>query len=346
MVAPADAPVPTVMSTAIVWFRRDLRVHDHPALTAAHREADRVVPALRARPAAARRRAVPLAQPRRGSCSSRCASCAARCATAGASCSSAPGGPSDVLPALAREVGAETVHFASDVSPFAMARDRRVTAALDGVAAVRRHPGNFVADVGKPTTKQGRPFVVFSPFWRAWEQLPRRDVHGAPRALQRAVRRSPPATDPGRAGARGHRAVPARRGGRARAPLGLALRRDRALRRPPRPGGGRHVAALALPALRLRLGARGRGAGARQGRPRERRVRAPARVARLLRPRPAPSPGQRGARVQGGVRGARVGRRTTSALAAWQEGRTGYPGRRRRDAPARCTRAGCTTARG
>jgi deoxyribodipyrimidine photo-lyase len=32
------------MGTAIVWFRRDLRVHDHPALTAAHREAERVVP--------------------------------------------------------------------------------------------------------------------------------------------------------------------------------------------------------------------------------------------------------------------------------------------------------------
>ncbi len=32
--------------TAIVWFRRDLRVHDHPALTAAARSADRVVPVL------------------------------------------------------------------------------------------------------------------------------------------------------------------------------------------------------------------------------------------------------------------------------------------------------------
>ena len=31
-------------STAIVWFRRDLRVHDHPALVRAAREFDRVVP--------------------------------------------------------------------------------------------------------------------------------------------------------------------------------------------------------------------------------------------------------------------------------------------------------------
>jgi deoxyribodipyrimidine photo-lyase len=32
--------------TAIVWFRRDLRVRDHPALRAAVAEADGVVPAF------------------------------------------------------------------------------------------------------------------------------------------------------------------------------------------------------------------------------------------------------------------------------------------------------------
>src|SRR4051794_22729109 len=32
------------MTTAIVWFRRDLRVHDHPALARAAREFDRVIP--------------------------------------------------------------------------------------------------------------------------------------------------------------------------------------------------------------------------------------------------------------------------------------------------------------
>jgi len=31
-------------STAILWFRRDLRVHDHPALAAALERADEVVP--------------------------------------------------------------------------------------------------------------------------------------------------------------------------------------------------------------------------------------------------------------------------------------------------------------
>src|SRR6478672_6755616 len=35
---------PGEMTTAIVWFRRDLRVHDHPALARAAREFDRVIP--------------------------------------------------------------------------------------------------------------------------------------------------------------------------------------------------------------------------------------------------------------------------------------------------------------
>ena len=75
-------------------------------------------------------------------------------------------------------------YFASDVSPFALARDRRVEAALDGAGVeVRRQPGLFVADIGQVRTKDGRPHSVFSPFHRAWEQVPRREVHGAPRRL-------------------------------------------------------------------------------------------------------------------------------------------------------------------
>jgi deoxyribodipyrimidine photo-lyase len=88
------------------------------------------------------------------------------------------GTPEDVLPQLARETGARAVYFASDVSPFATARDRRVADALGraGVQA-RRTPGNFIAGVD-------RPYAVFTPFWRAWQRVARREVHGAPRAIR------------------------------------------------------------------------------------------------------------------------------------------------------------------
>src|SRR5215218_4725632 len=176
---PAALPRRTAdMGTAIVWFRRDLRVHDHPPLTAAHRGADQVVPVFVLDPRLLDAGRFP--SPNRAwflleSLRELRAALRAR----GADLVVRSGRPEEVLPRLARETGADTVHFASDVSPFAMARDRRVAAAV----AVRRHPGNFVADVGAPRTGGGRPYSVFSPFQRAWEGLPRRPVHGAPRAL-------------------------------------------------------------------------------------------------------------------------------------------------------------------
>ena len=170
------------MRTAIVWFRRDLRVHDHPALTAAHREVERVVPVFVLDPRLLDAGRFPSAN-RAWFLLASLRELRAALRERGGELWVRSGRPESVLPELAREVGADTVHLASDVSPFATARDRRVEQAL-GDVAVRRHPGNFVADVGKPATKDGRPFTVFTPFWRAWEALPRRDAHGAPRSLR------------------------------------------------------------------------------------------------------------------------------------------------------------------
>ena len=169
-------------STALVWFRRDLRVHDHPSLAAARRECDRVVPVfvldrrlLHGRfPSAARTEFL--------------LGCLAELREAlrerGGDLLLREGPPERELPVLASQVGADCVYFASDVSPFAMARDRRVDASLrEAGVEVRRQPGLFVADVGVPRTKDGKPFSVFTPFWRAWQRLERREIHGAPRAL-------------------------------------------------------------------------------------------------------------------------------------------------------------------
>ena len=166
--------------TALVWFRRDLRVHDHPPLTAAARGHERVVGVfvLDERLLGGR---FP-SQARAWFLHESLRELRQALRDRGGELVVRHGTPERELPALARELGASAVHFASDVSPFAMARDRRVVEALGDVEAVR-HPGNFVADVNKPRTKDGRPFVVFSPFWRVWRTLPRREVHGAPRSL-------------------------------------------------------------------------------------------------------------------------------------------------------------------
>jgi deoxyribodipyrimidine photo-lyase len=179
---PTGKPLPMATRSAIVWFRRDLRVHDHPALTAAHREADRIVPVFVLDPRLLEAGRFPSAN-RAWFMLSSLRELRGALRDRGGELYVRTGRPERELPALARETGADAVYFASDVSPFAMARDRRVEAALDGVE-VRRQPGNFVADVGVPRTGDGRPYTVFSPFWRAWRELPRRTVHGAPRELR------------------------------------------------------------------------------------------------------------------------------------------------------------------
>jgi deoxyribodipyrimidine photo-lyase len=171
-----------VPSTAIVWFRRDLRVHDHPGLHEALARHDRVVPAFVLDPALLHGRFPSAARTEflLGCLQALDAALRER----GGALVVRAGPPEHALPALAGEARASEVYFASDVSPYARARDRRVRAALDrsGVRAVHV-PGNFVADVGSLHTRDGRPFEVFSPFHRAWLQAPRRTVHRAPPAL-------------------------------------------------------------------------------------------------------------------------------------------------------------------
>jgi deoxyribodipyrimidine photo-lyase len=164
--------------TALVWFRRDLRVHDHPPLRAALDAHERVVPVfvLDERLTGGRfpsaNRAHFLTESLR--------ELRAALQQRGGTLVLRSGEPERELPALAAETDSGAVYFASDVSPFALARDRRVEAALrEAGVEPRRTPGNFVADFG-----QLKPYAVFTPFWRAWRELPRREVHGAPRVIR------------------------------------------------------------------------------------------------------------------------------------------------------------------
>jgi len=169
-------------TTALLWYRRDLRVADHPALTLAVREFDRVVAVfvlddalLRGRFASGPRtafmlgclRALDEALRRRGS-----------------GLVIRHGRPEVVLVALAAETAAGSVLWTSDVAPYARARDTRVTSALrDAGIQARPQGGSYVVDISKPRTKAGAPFTVFSPFHRHWLELPRRTVHRAPGEL-------------------------------------------------------------------------------------------------------------------------------------------------------------------
>src|SRR4051812_15195438 len=116
------------MTSALLWFRRDLRLADHPALTRALREHERVVPVfvlddalLRGRFASATRTAFMLGCLRELDSELR---------SRGSGLIVRRGRPERELAELAREAGADAVLWTSDVAPYARARDARVTQAL------------------------------------------------------------------------------------------------------------------------------------------------------------------------------------------------------------------------
>jgi deoxyribodipyrimidine photo-lyase len=168
----------------ILWYRRDLRVGDHPALHAALAGGPFVaVFCLDDRLLHGRHASGPRTQFLLESLADLDRSLRAR----GSALVVRRGAPESQLPALAREVGAAGVHCSDDAGPFAARRDRRVAAAL-GDVELCTHPGVCAVD----DVRGKKPYTVFSPFHRAWLGMPRRPVLAAPDALP-----APP-VEPGR----------------------------------------------------------------------------------------------------------------------------------------------------
>ncbi|HEY5389074.1 MAG TPA: deoxyribodipyrimidine photo-lyase, partial [Solirubrobacteraceae bacterium] len=169
--------------TAIVWLRRDLRVHDHPALDAALDRHERVVPVfcLDDRVLRGRHASGPRTQFLLECLSDLDASLRKR----GSGLVLRHGPPERELVQLARDTRAETLHFTSDVTPFARKRGALVSDALSAAGVESHaHPGlGVIDDIGAPRTQSGKPYTVFTPFHRNWERQPRRAVLAAPREL-------------------------------------------------------------------------------------------------------------------------------------------------------------------
>jgi deoxyribodipyrimidine photo-lyase len=165
---------------ALVWFRRDLRVHDHPALCAALAGHEQIVPVfclddrlLHGRHASGPRTAFLLES---------LTDLDEQLAERGARLVIRHGPPERELPALAGETGATEVHLSADPSPYEATRGRRVRAALEEAGVTgHAHPGvSVLDDVRAIRTGQGRPYTVFTPFYRNWDGVPRRAVLDPP----------------------------------------------------------------------------------------------------------------------------------------------------------------------
>jgi deoxyribodipyrimidine photo-lyase len=167
------------VSTAIVLLTRDLRVHDHPALTAACREAERVVPLfvldddiLGSRYASPNRVGFlleSLTDLRDG------------LRRRGGELVLRRGRTAEEVAALAHELGAARVHLTADVSRFARRRARALRTAGRGAGFdVVEHPGVCVLPAGELTPASSDHFAVFTPYWRRWVEAGHRDPLPAP----------------------------------------------------------------------------------------------------------------------------------------------------------------------
>jgi deoxyribodipyrimidine photo-lyase len=169
------------VSTAIVLFNRDLRLRDNPALAAAAK-AERTVPLfvfderlLGSRFAAPNRVAFMLEALRDLDSSLR---------RTGGRLYVRRGDPVAEAIAVARECGATELHAAADWSAYARRREERLRRACERERiALHLHPGTTIVSPGTVTPTGGDHFKVFTPFHRAWDDVPLRPRAGTPRRL-------------------------------------------------------------------------------------------------------------------------------------------------------------------
>ncbi|MGV3635959.1 MAG: deoxyribodipyrimidine photo-lyase, partial [Pseudorhodoplanes sp.] len=183
----ADDLRSAAMVSAVVWFRDDLRLADHPALTAGANAStltciyvlDEDSPGLRPHGGASRWW---LAQ------SLRTLDAALR--THGQRLVLRRGKAANVIPAIAREARATHVTWSRRYDRAGIAADDAVVAALkaQGLSG-GTFPGNLLVEPGKVLTADGGPLRVFTPFWKRVLSL------GEPRKPQPAPKQLPPPVD-------------------------------------------------------------------------------------------------------------------------------------------------------
>ncbi len=147
------------MKRSILWFRRDLRIGDHPALNEALKNSDEIVPVFILDPslinAAGSKRLAYLGQSLR-----------ALDASLNGGLHVMVGDVVDVLKELQARYGADEVHISHEMEPYGAARDARVRAAGFNLIATGSPYAVAPGRVVKPT--DGTPYKVYTPFYKNW----------------------------------------------------------------------------------------------------------------------------------------------------------------------------------
>jgi deoxyribodipyrimidine photo-lyase len=155
----------------LVWFRCDLRLADHPALTAAVEAGAPVVPVF----------VLDQADTARGSPGAAgrwwlhhsLQALASALEPLGAPLILRRGDPGLILAELAAATGARAVYCNQVSEPWSLARDREIAGTLaERGVGVATFAGSLLFDPDSIRSGAGRPYTTFGPFWRACQARP------------------------------------------------------------------------------------------------------------------------------------------------------------------------------
>ncbi len=167
----------------LVWFRQDLRLSDNPALRAAAERGAPIVPLYLLdeetpgdwRPGGASRWWLHHALERLGE----------NLAGKGLRLLLRRGAATQAIPSLVGELGAERVVWNRCYEPWAIRRDREIEARLKQAnIAVESFAGNVLHEPWTVETGAGKPYSVYTPFWRAIKDRPVEAPLKAPGEMQ------------------------------------------------------------------------------------------------------------------------------------------------------------------
>jgi deoxyribodipyrimidine photo-lyase len=146
---------------ALLWIRRDLRLTDHPALLGAVANTDEVLACF-------------VLDPRLEALGGRrmqflCDSLRQLHDDLDGRLLVTRGRPEERIPAIAKEVDAESVHISEDFAPFGRRRDERVRTALGDTSLVATG-SPYLLSPGRVVKDDGEPYKVFTPFFGRWRE--------------------------------------------------------------------------------------------------------------------------------------------------------------------------------
>jgi deoxyribodipyrimidine photo-lyase len=147
-----------VNTRAIIWFRRDLRISDNPALLAAIEASDEIVPLF-----------IMNEEVASNSGPYRLAYLAKSLQSLDKSLSQKllviSGDPSTVLKDVMARYQATSIHVSTDYTPYGVARDAKV---LENGIELTQTGSSYAVAPGRVRKSDDTPYKVYTPFYRGW----------------------------------------------------------------------------------------------------------------------------------------------------------------------------------